>query len=248
LIVSTSFGIFEDMALSKKKKRWLSALSVLCAAILISYPFRYDIVDWVREKTGWELPVNPRPDGVNDLQWCETNYHDEIYDLSLEHDVPYAYLMSLIVLECGGNKPAGHRYEKHIFNKLKKVKEGKIRKFENIKQEDLTDADEEALKNLATSWGPFQLMGYKAIALGVNVGDLRNEETAAEVGVKWIKKEYGHFLAKKKWKDAFHYHNTGDRFPLSGHSHTHDPYYVSDGVKNLKYFEKQIAKKTPSES
>ena len=236
------------MALSKRKKRWLSALSVFCILLLMSYPYRYDLVDWLREKTGWELPVNPRPAGITDLQWCESNYHDEIAELAEKHEVPYAYLMSLIVLECGGDKPAGHRFEKHIFNKLKKVQEGKIKKFENIRQEDLAHMDDDALKNLATSWGPFQLMGYKAIALGVNVADLRNEETAAEVGVEWIKKEYGHFLTKKKWKDAFHYHNTGDRFPLSGHSHTHNPYYVSDGVKQLKYFEKKYAKKTPSQS
>ena len=110
-------------------------------------------------------------------------------------------------------------------------------RFEGIKTHHLTDLDEEGLKNLATSWGPFQLMGYKAIQLDLNVIDLRDDEVAAETGVAWIKKEYGQFLNKGKFKDAFHYHNTGERFPLSGRSRTHDPYYVSNGIKFMKYFE-----------
>jgi hypothetical protein len=147
------------------------------------------------------------------------------------------YLMALAVLECSGNKPAGQRFEKHIFKRLEKIKNGNSMRFEGIKTHHLTDLDEEGLKNLATSWGPFQLMGYKAIQLELNVIDLRDDEVAAETGVAWIKKEYGHFLNKGKFKDAFHYHNTGERFPLSGRSRTHDPYYVSNGIKFMKYFE-----------
>jgi hypothetical protein len=158
-------------------------------------------------------------------------------ELSAKYDVPYAYLMALAVLECSGNKPAGHRFEKHIFKRLEKIKNGKAIRFEGIKTENLTSLDDAGLKNLATSWGPFQLMGYKAIQLDINVVDLREEDVAAETGVAWIKKEYGHFLSKQKFKDAFHYHNTGDRFPLNGRPKTHDPYYVSNGLKFMKYFE-----------
>jgi hypothetical protein len=221
------------------KKKWVIALGAFLVLLIPAWIYRYDLAEWTRNKLGIELPEDPRPAGISDLEWCEQNYHDEILNLSVKHNVPYEYLMSLIVLECGGNKPAGHRFEKHIFNRLKKIQEGKGRKFENIKQEHLVGLDEQGLTNLSTSWGPFQLMGYKVIGLGVNVVDLRDEETAADVGVQWIKQEYGHFLAKKKYKDAFHYHNTGDRFPMSGRSHTHDPYYVSDGIKYLKYFEKK---------
>jgi hypothetical protein len=68
----------------------------------------------------------------------------------------------------------------------------------------------------------------------LNIVDIREEEDAAFYAAKWIQEEYGHFLTKKKWKDAFHYHNTGKRFPLNGRSRTHNPYYVSDGVKYMK--------------
>jgi len=188
-------------------------------------------------RLGIELPEDPRPAGVTDLQWCETNYKDEMLSIAQELDLPYEYLMALAVLECGGNKPAGHRFEKHIFNQLKQVRDGKRNKYENIRQENLAGLDDEGIKNLATSWGPFQLMGYKVIPMNLNITDIRDEEDAAFYAAKWIKEEYRHFLKKKKYKDAFHYHNTGKRFPLSGRSKTHDPYYVSDGIKYMKYFE-----------
>ncbi len=218
------------------RKKWFIIASILVLCVVPLWRYRYEFADWVRDKLGMEMPEDPRPAGVNDLQWAETNYKEEIGELSSESGVPYEYLMALLVLECSGNKPAGNRFEKHIFNQLKKVKEGKQRKFENIKQKNLEYLDEDGLKNLATSWGPFQLMGYKVIPMGVSVNDIRNEDDAAMYGVQWIKGEYGHFLDKKKWKDAFHYHNTGQRFPLSGRSKTHDPYYVSDGLKYMKYF------------
>lgn len=220
---------------------YLKSKIILLSLILIvlgtGWYFRYDLVDWFRSVTGWKLPEDPRPAGVSDLQWCEKNYSEEMADIAKKYDLPYEYLMSLAVLECSGNKPAGNRFEKHVFNQLKKVRDGKQRKYENIHQEDLNGLDDEALKNLASSWGPFQLMGYKVIPLGLRISDISDEEEAAYHGAAWIKKEYGHFLARKKWKDAFHYHNTGKRFPLSGRSATHDPYYVSDGIKYMKHFE-----------
>jgi hypothetical protein len=171
------------------------------------------------------------------LEWAEKNYKEEMLFLSKKYNVPYAYLMALTVLECGGEKPAGHRYEPGILKKLENVKGGRVDRLENIYAKHLSNCDDGCLENLATSWGPFQLMGYKAIPLGVVVDKLRHEDDAAEIGVKWIAEEYGHFLKKKKFKDAFHYHNTGQRFPLSGRPRTHSPYYVSDGLKYMKYFE-----------
>ncbi len=219
------------------KNRWLLWAVLLGCAIAL-YRYRYDVAEWVRSRLGIELPQDPRPAGVTDLQWAEANYKVEMQYIARKLDIPYEYLMSLTVLECGGNKPAGHRFEKHVFKQLQKVRDGKQKKFENIRQEHLAGMDDEGLKNLSTSWGPFQLMGYKVIPMGILIKDIRDEEDAAYYAAKWIKDEYGHFLKKKKWKDAFHYHNTGRRFPLTGRSRTHDPYYVSDGVKYLQYFEK----------
>ena len=214
--------------------KWLLPLTIALAIMLW---YRYDIVDWARNRLGIELPENPRPFGVDDLEWCEQNYGEEMREISSALDVPYAYLMALAVLECSGEKPAGHRFEQHVYRELIKVKEGKRRAYEAVRQEHLVALSEEEIRDLATSWGPFQLMGYKAIGLGVDVEDLSDEEVAAREGARWIQKEYGRFLTRKKWKDAFHIHNTGKRFPLNGHSRTHDPYYVSDGVRYMKYYD-----------
>jgi hypothetical protein len=228
----------QELKLHRKK---IIIISLLLVSLWPLWSNRYDVADWLRNALGMELPVDPRPAGINDLAWAENNYSEEMTELAQKYNVPYEYLMALTVLECSGNKPAGNRFEKHVFRQLQDVKNGGQRKFENIKQEHIKELDEDGIKNLATSWGPFQLMGYKAIPMGINVADMRNDEDAAEVGVKWIKEEYGHFLEKKKWKDAFHYHNTGKRFPLSGRSKTHDPYYVSDGLKYMKYFAERSA-------
>lgn len=198
---------------------------------------RYNVAEYIRDVAGIKLPVNPRPEGMSTLEWTEKNYKKEMLLLSKKYDVPYAYLMALTVLECGGEKPAGHRYEPGILKKLEKVKGGRVDRLENIYAKHLTNCNDGCMENLATSWGPFQLMGYKAIPLGVLVDQLRHEDDAADIGVKWIANEYSHFLKKKKYKDAFHYHNTGQRFPLSGKPRTHSPYYVSDGLKYMKYFE-----------
>ncbi len=224
------------------KRKWIKRFAILSIGLVlafIGYRYRYDLIDVYRDWTGWQIEENPRPEGVSTLEWAEMNYKEEMLELSKKYDVPYEYLMALLVLECSGERPAGHRYEPGIMKKLEKVKAGTYRKFENIFPHDLQGCDDSCLENLATSWGPFQLMGYKAIPLGVNVSELRDEEEAAEIGVKWIEQEYGHFLKKKKYKDAFHYHNTGDRFPLNGKSKTHHPYYVSDGLRYMKYFEKR---------
>ena len=217
-------------------RHWKWLLPALVALSLVFW-YRYDLADWMRSRLGIELPENPRPFGVDDLVWCEQNYGDEMRDIAESLDLPYSYLMSLAALECSGEKPAGHRFEQHVFRELMKVREGKRRSYEAVRKEHLADLTEQEVRDLATSWGPFQLMGYKAVALDVDVDDLSDEELAARIGARWIQKEYGRFLKRKKWEDAFHIHNTGKRFPLNGHSRTHDPYYVSDGLRYMKYFE-----------
>lgn len=226
--------------MKKKWNRRIMALCILCITGYTLFHFRYEIVEWVRDKTGGESEDHTRPPNVSKVEWAEMNYSEEMLELSAKYDVPYAYLMALVVLECGGDKPAGHRYEPSIMKKLQRVKEGKRDRFENIYAHHLEDCSDGCLENLATSWGPFQLMGYKAIPLGVSISDLRHEDDAAEIGVRWIVNEYGELLKKKRFKDAFHFHNAGERFPLSGKSRTHNPYYVSDGLKYMKAFEKRL--------
>ena len=86
--------------------------------------------------------------------------------------------------------------------------------------------------NLASSWGPFQVMGYKCIELGVKLEDIRGEN-AVYWGIYWINKNYGDWLRKGKFEEAFRIHNTG-----SPNGKTTNSNYVSNGMKYMRDFEK----------
>ena len=180
--------------------------------LLLSFAFGWWLID------GPPLRVTRDSESIlprNALELAKENYHDEVSRASEAYDLPYEYLMALAVLECSGKKPAGNRFEKAVYKRLNQVKSGDRKKYENVKKRHLIDASDDAIRNLSTSWGPFQLMGYKCIGMDVNVLDIRGEQSVLQ-GAQWIKEEYGHLLKKEKFQDAFHYHNTGRKYPRIG--------------------------------
>jgi hypothetical protein len=148
-----------------------------------------------------------------------------------------SYLKALCMLECSGKKKFQARFEDHVYRKLKKVKFKQLSNYEHVTSEMLQDANDEALRNLASSWGPFQLMGYKCLLLNIKIRDIR-EDQAVYYGAKWIDLTYGETLKEKKFKDAFHIHNTGSPFPDNGRAKTHDPNYCNNGLKHMEWFSK----------
>lgn len=164
--------------------------------------------------------------------YIRTNKHygNEVWQQALKFNLPPEYLKALIILECSGLKNVPSRFEKHVYKKLKRVQAGTLSNYENITRNDLKDAKDSAIKNLASSWGPFQIMGYKCIKLNTNVKSLRGND-AIYWGVKWINNEYGEYLRNNKFEEAFRIHNTG-----SPNGKTHDPDYVKNGLKHLKNF------------
>lgn len=178
----------------------------------------------------------PKASGGSGLKNTEINYSKDVDLIAEKYNLPAAYLKALIVLECSGVKPVKPRLEKHVFKKLKRVRENKGRKYEVLTHEQIKDASDAALENLARSWGPFQLMGYKCLQLGVKVNDIRGED-ALDWGAKWIEIEYGNLLRKGRFRDAFHYHNTGRVYPSNGIPKTHDPNYVAHGLDYMEYFQ-----------
>ena len=175
---------------------------------------------------------------ANVMERVKFNYGAEVKEFSDEMSLPYEYFMALIVLECSGNKPSGSRFEPHVFSSLKDVRDGNREKYENIRPEIIVNASDDALRNLATSWGPLQLMGYKCIGMKVNVEDIRGDN-AVYHAISWVNDEYGDLLRKGKYKDAFHMHNTGRKYPLVGMPKTHDPFYVQKGLQYIAYYEGQ---------
>lgn len=164
------------------------------------------------------------------------NYGKEIEDAAKKYDLNDEFLKALCVLESSGNKPSGSRFEKHVYRNLLKVKNKKGYKYGSITHNMIKDASDEALRNLATSWGPFQLMGYQCLQMGIYVKDIRGEN-GVEWSIKWINKNYGDYIRQNKFADAFHIHNRGIPVPKSGKYLTYNKKYVPSGLKLMEYFQ-----------
>lgn len=174
----------------------------------------------------------------------DANYKSKVLSLALDYDLPASYLLSLIVLECGGHAPCGHRFEPKRFKQLKRLRDGKRRKFEYLRSSDLKGKTDSEIRDFATSWGPFQIMGYHTILLSteetvVTIEDLKGTKSL-DIGVQWVDLNYGKLLREERYKDAFHMHNTGRLYPKMGRPRTYDPNYVSNGLAHMTYFEAEI--------
>ena len=167
------------------------------------------------------------------------NYSHDIKILAHQFNLSPEYLMAVIMLECSGRKDVPPRFEQGVYNKLLEVKQQRRASLESITYRDLSDATDEALRNLASSWGPFQLMGYKCLHLGIKIRDLRGNNSLY-FGVKWIDATYGDYVRQGKYADAFHIHNTGRPVPKSGKYFTYDPKYVPNGLQYMKYFKEHM--------
>lgn len=184
---------------------------------------------------GYFLYQTLKKDRLGSYQSVIYNYGTEIDVAAKKYDIDASFLKSLCALESSGKSNPGSRFEPHVYQKLKKLKNKEIDRYDCLISRDINNASDEALKNLATSWGPFQLMGYKCLELGVTVKDLRGKNTI-DHSVSWISKSYGHLIRAKRFEDAFHFHNTGKLVPKFGRYLTYDKSYVPRGVKYMKYF------------
>ena len=167
------------------------------------------------------------------------NYRDRV-DLECRKDqLPPSYFLALATLESSGKKYPKKRFEKKVFNHLKGVRDKKYKSFGSIKRKQLKGLSDGAIENLATSWGPFQLMGYQAFELGVYVNDIRGKESV-KYGIKWCNNRYGKYLKKEAYIDCFHIHNTGKPYPKKGKPFTYDPQYINKGMKYMAYFKLKL--------
>ena len=219
---------------TKKIKRKVKSVTTFVCGVLLSCVVIF---------FGWKFLQNTDDDDEEIIvgetpKVClrvEENYGKAIDSCAKIFNLNSRYIKSLTCLECSGRTDRPNRFEKHVYKRLKNVRDGKLTDYEGVTQKMLHDASDEALKNLATSWGPFQIMGYKCLHLNINVADLRGND-AVYWGVKWINMEYGHLLKKGRYRDAFHYHNTGRVYPANGKPTTYDPNYVSNGLEYMKHF------------
>ncbi len=211
-----------------KKKILLISLVLLCIGLFIVFIYPKIIIY--------------KPVTITEKQAIKQlikNYGKPVKILSKKFNIPESYLLALIMLESSGKKKVPARYEKNVYKKLLHLKQGKIKKFENITTKDLKKTSRRTLKKMACSYGPFQIMGYKSFFLKIPFKKLTGKYNMY-YAVKWIKLTYGQSLKEKNYKDAFHIHNTGKKYPKIGLPKTHNPKYVQEGLRFEKIFRKKL--------
>lgn len=167
------------------------------------------------------------------------NYGESASKAAKKHGVPAEYILALIALECSGRKIIPHRFEPHIYEKLDLIAHGKLASMESVTYPKIKGLHVAQLRDLASSWGPFQIMGYKSLEIGVNVKSFEGANSV-DIGTKWIKNEYGHILDKKDFKSAFHLHNTGRTYPKFGPPRTYHKEYIPRGLKYMEKFKEML--------
>ncbi len=159
-------------------------------------------------------------------------FHEKIWQASHGTLIPEAYLAALISLE---TSPPGNweskRFEKHIYKRLKELKySGKT--FGSISRKAVKRRNDGELRQLATSYGPTQLMGYHCLQIGCTIKELSGKYHL-QWAIIWMEKQYGKYARRGHWESCFRIHNTG-----RPDGKTYHKGYVKRGLKRMRYYEK----------
>ncbi|OJJ23742.1 hypothetical protein BKI52_05170 [marine bacterium AO1-C] len=209
-----------------------SLIWILLFGIFIAF------IVWIRQQNG-SVKLHQ-----SSVELTNQNYGAQVDQFAQEMGLPAAYFKALIVLECSGERPPKSRYERHVYKRLRNVKSGRRKRYGSITKKTLRKFSNQKLKELATSWGPLQIMGYQSLAMKIPVSRFQ-EEFSLYYSMQWAKNTYGSYLKKGKYADAFHIHNTGKPLPASGRPRTYDPNYIKKGLKYIKIFEGKENKQPP---
>ncbi|MGF1534538.1 MAG: N-acetylmuramidase domain-containing protein [Bernardetiaceae bacterium] len=185
---------------------------------------------------GWMRSCKPITIDPALTQRVERHYGEDLQDLCQTYDLPAHYFKALIILEVSARKNPPSRTEASVLKRLKDVRAGKTKKYGFFRTQDLQHKSDRDLEWMATSWGPFQIMGFHAVREGFPVTDLYNEKALA-TGLRWCKAQYGDYLKRGDLANAFHIHNTGSPLPASGRPFTTDPDYVRKGLTYSRFFQ-----------
>jgi len=163
------------------------------------------------------------------LHKVRKNYGVQVDKICRERRLPAPFFKALIILECSADARPKSRFEPHIFEQLKRVRDGQRQKYTGLTRKDLRGRSDSEIKQLATSWGPLQIMGYHTIRMGISI-DVLKGKNALRYGIRWCDENYGKYLRRRQFQDAFHIHNTGQPLPKHLIPRTHDPAYIYKGL------------------
>lgn len=157
------------------------------------------------------------------------------------------FLAGLISNEAGKDKKGqikenATRFEPHVFEALKDVRDGARRQYNYITRNELKDASDDAIRALATSYGLTQIMGWHVIrSLKCTVADLRNPEKHLHFAVKLLEITAGKYLAAREYESALRIWNTGRPNGKTYHAH-----YVSNALAVMSVYA-DLRKQSPAE-
>lgn len=183
----------------------------------------------------WIYQILNKPEVPNVIEKLRLNYEEDIDLVSAEMDLPSEYFKALVILESSATKPAKTRFEPHVYRRLSEVKAGTSERYGQFTTAQMEVLSDNTLRKLATSWGPLQVMGYHCIPMGITVEQLQGPD-AIRYSLQWAEKAYGKYLKAGDFKNAFHIHNTGQKFPTSGEAKTTDPNYIPKGLDYIDFF------------
>lgn len=157
--------------------------------------------------------------------------HDEIDKAVRDTEIPASYLAALISLESHppGNRES-RRFEPRVYQRLLELKnEGKP--FARIQRKRLEGLGDSELRELATSYGLTQIMGYHCLDLGCSIRDLAGSYHLLW-SVAYIRRHYLGQVIRKEWASCFRIHNTGR---AEGTTSRDD--YAEKGLLRMQYYD-----------
>jgi hypothetical protein len=109
-------------------------------------------------------------------------------------------------------------------------------------QEELATLEDEALRELATSWGFTQIMGYHMVARPGTVRELLDPERHFRIAIELLTElvEEYQLDPRREFAEMFRCWNTGRPY-----GETYDPHYVEHGLERMELYRQKAAGASP---
>jgi ketosteroid isomerase-like protein len=161
-----------------------------------------------------------------------------IHDACANTGVRESFLAGFTGVEAGIDRngqimPNAKRFEKGVYHHLISVRDGLLHSYDNITRKDLAGMSDDAIRNLATSWGCTQIMGWHLIHnLKGTIEDLRDINQHFRYTVQLLKLVGGRYMRDGDLASVLHIWNTGH---ANGKTYHED--YVTNALKVAKFYE-----------
>lgn len=164
----------------------------------------------------------------------KTQWGVAIIDACRYSSVLPEFLAALIAGESGGD-PAAKRFEKSVYNKLISVQRGYAAHYGALSSGDLKPLNDDAIRDLATSWGLTQVMGYHVARRPGGIAILKDPATHLKfaLGLMGGFAERFQLNVKAEFAEMFRCWNTGKPY-----GETFDPKYVERGLARIEIYKR----------